>query len=119
MKTLIKEQGLVVGVVSNADGRVESYLKGAGLWELFDFVLDSHLVGVEKPDPRIFEMALAKARVAARESLYVGDLYQVDVVGARSAGLFPVLMDPLMADEYQDVARVRNVEDLARRILVD
>ena len=52
------------------------------------------MVGVEKPDPRIFHLALERAGVAAAEAVYVGDLYSVDVVGARAAGLSAILMDP-------------------------
>ena len=58
------------------------------------FVIDSAVVGVEKPDPRIFELAVRQAGVAAHEAAYVGDLYSVDVLGARAAGLHPILLDP-------------------------
>ena len=51
-------------------------------------------MGVEKPDPRIFRIALERAGVAATEAVYVGDLYSIDVVGARAAGLSAILMDP-------------------------
>ena len=83
----LRARGLRLGVVSNSDGRVEEALVAAGLRECFDVVLDSALVGVEKPDPTIFRAALAALGVAAAEALYVGDLYQVDVVGARAAGM--------------------------------
>jgi putative hydrolase of the HAD superfamily len=81
-------------VVSNSDGRVEEALVAAGLRDCFDVVLDSALVGVEKPDPAIFRAALAALGVAPDEALYVGDLYDVDVVGARAAGMEAVLLVP-------------------------
>jgi len=56
-------------------------------------VIDSTEVGVEKPDPRIFQIALDRMGVSAADALYVGDLYEVDVVGARAAGLDVVLLD--------------------------
>ena len=51
-------------------------------------------MGVEKPDPRIFQIALERAGLEPSEAAYVGDLYSIDVLGARAAGLHAVLMDP-------------------------
>lgn len=86
--------GLVVGVISNSNGSVRRTLEAHGLDTHVDFVIDSSEVGVEKPDPRIFAIGLARAGVAASEAAYVGDLYSVDVLGARAAGLAAVLIDP-------------------------
>ena len=69
-------------------------LQGLGLGRHLDFVIDSSQVGVEKPDPRIFRIALERAGMAATDAVYVGDLYSVDVLGARAAGLNAILMDP-------------------------
>jgi HAD superfamily hydrolase (TIGR01509 family) len=91
----LRGAGYVVGCVSNADGTVDRLLAGAGLAEHLSFIVDSGAVGIEKPDPRIFAMALEMAGVAPDEALYVGDLYPVDVLGARRAGIEPVLLDPL------------------------
>jgi putative hydrolase of the HAD superfamily len=88
----LRQAGLKLGVVSNSDGRVEQALEAAGLREYFDVVVDSALVGVEKPDPRIFHAALEALGVAPEEALYVGDLYEVDILGARAAGLEAVLL---------------------------
>lgn len=90
----VARAGLVAGVVSNSNGSIRSVLESTGLERYLHFVIDSAVVGVEKPDPRIFELALAAAGVAAREAVYVGDLYSVDVLGARAAGLDAVLIDP-------------------------
>ncbi|HEX6106623.1 MAG TPA: HAD-IA family hydrolase [Gemmatimonadales bacterium] len=86
--------GLRLGVVSNSDGRVEAALEAAGLREFFEVVIDSALTGVEKPDPAIFHAALGALDVAPSEALYVGDLYDVDVLGARAAGMEAVLFAP-------------------------
>lgn len=88
----LRAAGLRLGVVSNSDGRVEQALQSAGLRDYFDVVIDSSLVGVEKPDPRIFRVALDALGVEPAEALYVGDLYEVDVLGARAAGVDAVLL---------------------------
>jgi HAD superfamily hydrolase (TIGR01509 family) len=90
----LKAAGLRLGIVSNSDGRVEEALAASGLRDLFDVVIDSGVVGVEKPDPAIFRAALDALDVRAEEALYVGDLYEVDVIGARAAGIEAVLLTP-------------------------
>ncbi len=92
--SLARGRGLRVGVISNSNGSVESIFESLGLRRHLDFVLDSYVVGVEKPDPAIFRMALERAGVPASDAMYVGDLYSVDVLGARRAGLGAVLLDP-------------------------
>ena len=91
---LVRREGLKAAVISNSNGSVRSILSSLELTADLEFVLDSGEVGVEKPDPRIFELALAQARVAAAEAVYVGDLYSIDVRGARAAGMRAVLLDP-------------------------
>jgi putative hydrolase of the HAD superfamily len=81
-------------VVSNSDGRVEEALRAADLLRYFDVVIDSALVGVEKPDPAIFRAALEALDVEPGDALFVGDLYEVDVVGAQAAGMSGVLLCP-------------------------
>lgn len=109
--------GLRLGVVSNSDGRCEEALVAAGLRTYFDVVIDSELVGVEKPDPRIFSAALAELGVAPGEALYVGDIYEVDVVGARRAGLEAILLDPLGRHAGRDVRTARDIPHAAELIL--
>lgn len=88
------EAGFRLGVISNADGRIEALLEEVGLRDRVEFVVDSHVVGFEKPDPRIFLEGTRRLGLEPRECLYVGDLYPVDVVGARGAGMDAVLLDP-------------------------
>ncbi|KND57653.1 hypothetical protein BVER_02332 [Candidatus Burkholderia verschuerenii] len=95
----LRNQGVRVGVISNTDGTVQTLLDRHGWKGLFEAVIDSAVVGVQKPDSRIFEMALARVGVKANEALYVGDLPSVDVQGANDAGLRAVLYDPY--DLYQ------------------
>jgi putative hydrolase of the HAD superfamily len=108
----LKERGLILGVVSNSDGRIESALDQAGLTSYFDFFVDSFLVGVEKPDPAIFRIATERARVAPEQAAYVGDLYSVDVVGARASGLLPILYDPYDLNLKADCIRIHGLDEL-------
>ncbi len=109
----LRARGLTLGVVSNADGRVEADLERAGLRRHFATVVDSHVVGVEKPDRAIFELALARLRATPDTALYVGDVFGIDVRGARGAGLAAILMDPI--GRYPtpvDCARIRALDEL-------
>jgi putative hydrolase of the HAD superfamily len=112
----LRARGLRTAVVSNADGRVEALLHAAGLRAHLEFVLDSHLEGVEKPDPEIFRRALARLGVPAARAAYVGDIYAIDVVGARAAGLQPVLIDPVGAYPEVDCPRIERLSDLLDRL---
>jgi putative hydrolase of the HAD superfamily len=113
----LRAAGLRLGVVSNSDGRVEEALTAAGIRDRFDLVLDSALVGVEKPDPAIFRAALTALGVEPAEALYVGDLYDVDVVGARGAGMQAVLLVPDAADPGPECRRVDSLVALADDLL--
>ena len=83
----LRGRGLKLVVVSNANGRLRHLFDRVGLTKWFDHVLDSHEWGVEKPDPRLFQLALEESRADAARTVHVGDLYHVDVMGARKAGL--------------------------------
>jgi len=91
----LADRGFALGVVSNADGRIEGDLGRLGLASHFGIVIDSHVVGVEKPDPRVFALALERLGATADTALYVGDVFAIDVLGARGAGLQAVLVDVL------------------------
>jgi HAD superfamily hydrolase (TIGR01549 family) len=105
------EAGYRLGVISNADGRMEAVLTAAGLRPYLEFVVDSHRVGAEKPDPRIFHEGLRRMGLPPEEALYVGDLYPVDVVGARGVGMDAVLLDPSGVLEWP-VPSIPSVLDL-------
>jgi putative hydrolase of the HAD superfamily len=91
----LRNRGLVLGVISNSDGRIGSVLERCGIADFFQVVVDSHDVGVEKPDPRIFQLALAKTKARPEQTIYVGDIYSIDVVGAERAGMHSVLIDSI------------------------
>ena len=108
----LRRRGYRLGVISNADGRVEGLLDMVGLRPHFELVVDSGVVGVEKPDPRIFHLALEQMGVAPAEAVYVGDIYEIDMVGARAAGMRPILIDPLWKWDDKDCERIRGIHDL-------
>jgi HAD superfamily hydrolase (TIGR01549 family) len=109
-----RARGLRLVVVSNANGRLQRLFDRLDLSRWFDVLLDSHEWGVEKPDPRLFHLALERSGAEAARTVHVGDLYHVDVAGARRAGLADALLFDV-ADLYGgfDCPRVRRLVDVA------
>ncbi len=89
----LKQRGVVLGVVSNWDSRLTSILENVGLAHYFDFILASAEVGSAKPDPGIFQAALSQSGIPASAACHIGDEIPTDVVGARSQGIDPILID--------------------------
>lgn len=113
----LRAAGYFLAVISNSNGTVESELRRAGLGGCLEFVIDSAIVGVEKPHPEIFRMALRRANVRPEEAVYVGDLYSTDIGGAQAAGLRGILYDRVAAYPDADCLRVcslRGLVDLLR-----
>ena len=107
-----------IGVISNADGKIEDVLRRCEIADCFLSITDSGLVGYEKPHPEIFRQALATLDARPEESLYVGDVYSVDYLGATGAGMQAVLMDCPGAYIKRGVARVESLPEL-RTMLAD
>ena len=109
-------RGPGLAVVSNSDGQAQRHLELAGLRHFFAVVIDSAEVGLRKPDPGIFHLALAALHQPPANALYVGDLPDIDMAGARSAGMRALLYDPW--DTYADTAeaRLRSLAGLTRLI---
>jgi len=101
-----------IAVISNADGRIEDVLQRCGIARCFRTITDSGLVGYEKPHPEIFHQALKSMNVAPQESLYVGDVYSVDYLGATGAGMQALLMDVPGAYRDKGVPRVESLAEL-------
>jgi FMN phosphatase YigB (HAD superfamily) len=112
----LRQLGLRLAVVSNSNGTVARILESLDLARWLDLVVDSAVVGFEKPDPRIFRHAAAALGVEPEEAVHVGDLYSVDVAGARAAGLRAILLDPYDAWRVDDCPKARDVADAARLI---
>jgi putative hydrolase of the HAD superfamily len=108
--------GLKLVVVSNANGVLHRMFDRVGLTGYFHEICDSCVEGVEKPDRRFFEIALRRAGAEARTTMHVGDLYYVDVIGARNTGLQQMLIDPHGLYEEYDAERVASLDQLADRV---
>jgi FMN phosphatase YigB (HAD superfamily) len=112
----LRALGIELVAVSNSDGSAEAVLERVGLRPLLRAVFDSHEVGFEKPDPRIFFHALEKTGTSAGTTLHVGDLYGADVEGGRAAGLHTALLDPFGDWESADCHRYRDVTSLVETL---
>src|SRR3984885_11314092 len=101
-----------IAVISNADGKIDAVLRRCGILDCFQSITDSGNVGCEKPHPAIFAAALREMKADAAESLYVGDVYSVDYVGARQAGMQAVLFDVAGAYRERNFPRVESLAEL-------
>ncbi len=101
-----------IAVISNADGRIADVLRRCGIANCFLTITDSGHVGYEKPHPEIFRQALKSMNAQPEESLYVGDVYSVDYLGATGAGMQAILMDVPGAYAERGVERVESLEEL-------
>lgn len=108
----LKETGYILGVISNRDKPFLDVLRDHNIDEFFDFSMAAGEVQVWKPEPGIFEHGLQRVNVPAQEAIYVGDNYYADVVGARAAGLQPVLYDPLGIFPDSDCATIKSFDEL-------
>ena len=82
-------------------------------------IVDSHVVGVAKPDPRIFEHALpCFPGIAPERIAYVGDSVTMDIGGARAAGLHPILLDPYDDHADADFERIRSLRELLAMLTI-
>jgi putative hydrolase of the HAD superfamily len=89
----LHERKLIVGLLTNFAKDMNPLITKVGLAPYIDFVTTPYSAGADKPDPKIFYAALKQAAVTAEEAIYIGDQYKVDIVGARSAGIKPLLID--------------------------
>jgi HAD superfamily hydrolase (TIGR01509 family) len=113
----LRAAGVKLAVVSNSEGTVGALLAEVGLARHLDTVVDSWVVGVAKPDPRIFRIALERLAVSATDAVMVGDSLAADVAGAQAAGMDAVLLDPLDVHPASDVLRFADVPAVVDALL--
>lgn len=109
-----RERGFKLGVISNAEGQIKRLIEHANLGDRFDAIIDSDVVGFVKPDERIFMHAVERVGSRPERSVHVGDLFEVDVTGARRAGLTPILVDPYGLNEEADCIKIQRAVDLPK-----
>jgi putative hydrolase of the HAD superfamily len=109
-----KSAGYKLAIVSNAEGQVEADARRFGLADYFDVIIDSHVVGVAKPDPRIFQIALERLGVAPGEARFAGDIYSIDVVGAHAAGIEARLIDQHRRYSWVEHEKIGHIRELHR-----
>jgi HAD superfamily hydrolase (TIGR01509 family) len=112
----LRQRGLKLTIVSNANGKLRVLFDRLALAGCVDCLLDSHDEKVEKPDPRFFDIALERSGARRETTIHVGDLYHVDVIGARAAGLRGVLLDEAGLSPEADCPRVRSLAELVDQI---
>jgi len=109
----LKERGLITGLISNIEQDMSETLDKLGLSSRLDIVVTSQDAGYTKPQKEIFQYALKKAGIKPNEAVYVGDQYQVDVIGANDAGMKGILLD---RDNYYkeelDCPRIKSLGEL-------
>ena len=105
-------QKYATAVISNSDGKIDTVLRRCEICDCFASVTDSGNVGHEKPHPAIFAAALRQMNADPAQSLYVGDVYSVDYLGARAAGMQAILFDVAGAYCEQQVPRVESLGEL-------
>ena len=114
----LARRGLRLGVVSNWSPRLAGLLQGLGLGGRFEVVVSSAAERVEKPEPRIFTLALERAGVEPAEALHAGDHLEKDCLAARAAGMRCVLVDHAGREPARpDPPRVSSLPELEEYVL--
>lgn len=108
----LREAGLALGIVSNFEAWLEDWFGVHDLVETFPVRVISGLEGIEKPDERIYRIALQRAGVDAADAVYVGDNPEFDVDPPAALGMFPVLVDRRGRHPDHAGARVTDLRDL-------
>jgi HAD superfamily hydrolase (TIGR01549 family) len=114
----LQEEGYHLGLLTNRENldRFHALLEQFGLHRYFALILAAGEVGVSKPHPGIFQAALDRMAATAAESLYVGDNYWADVLGAQGAGIRPVLLDPLGLFPEAECVVLQRIDELPARL---
>jgi len=113
----LKKRGLTIGLVSNVVKDMEPTYTQLGIQPYLDFKVTSSEVGCDKPQPEIFMAALEKAQVKPEESIFVGDQYHLDIVGARGVGIKGLLIDRNdYSPEITDCPRIHSLTEITQYI---
>jgi HAD superfamily hydrolase (TIGR01549 family) len=108
----LKARGFALGILSNFSANCEDVLRLVGIHSYFSFFVVSALAGVEKPDPRIFDLTVRAANQPRADIVYIGDSVFHDIQGARRAGIDAILVDRQNQHRDWNGARVQNLQKL-------
>jgi HAD superfamily hydrolase (TIGR01549 family) len=108
----LQQAGYFMAVLSNRDKPFQDVLVSHSLSEFFEYSLAAGEVNIFKPEPGVFEHALKQTNLTAGETVYIGDNYYADVIGARRAGLRPILYDPNGIFPDTDCATIKSFDEL-------
>jgi len=108
----LKQAGYYMAVLSNRDKPFDNILLSHNISEFFEYSLAAGEVDIFKPDPRVFTHALSQTNQIADESVYIGDNYYADVIGAQRAGLRPILYDPNGIFPEADCPTIKSFDEL-------
>lgn len=113
----LKGSGFTVGAISDWETTLPALLTELGIAPYLDALAVSAFVGVTKPNPRLFQDALRQANAAPESSLHIGDWYELDVAGARAAGMQAMLFDHQNRRPDADCPRVTTFDALTKYLL--
>lgn len=108
----LRDEGYRMSIISNSDGTVEQELHYQGMRGYFERVYDSEVVGVEKPEPRIYELALNDLGLQPEDAVFVGDMFHIDIWGANRVGIPGLHLDPLGLYEEWPGAHIQDLRQL-------
>ncbi len=113
--TRLRNRGLILGLISNMDSDITPLCRKLGLIPLLQIVVTSQTSGHTKPEAEIFKAAAKEAGIKASEAVFVGDQYQIDVLGANGAGMQGILIDRngIFADVSQGL-RIQSLNELEK-----
>lgn len=114
---LLRERRLILGLISNVGKDMQKTYKDLGFEPYLNYYVTSHEVGFDKPQPEIFQAALQKAETKPEESLYIGDQYDLDIIGARGVGMKAVLIDRKnWFPDMKDCPRIQSLDEIVKYI---
>jgi putative hydrolase of the HAD superfamily len=113
----LRSKGYKMGVISNRSSSIDDEIRELGFDTYLDFYFTSGDIQIWKPDPGVFEHALFLAESRPETTAYIGDNYYTDILGAKNAGLYPILYDPRNIFPDVDCQVITDISDLVPRIV--
>jgi len=113
----LRQLGYKIGVLSNRSNSIDDQIRELGFDVYLDFYFSSGDIQIWKPDPEVFEHALYLAESTPETTAYIGDNYYTDIIGARNAGIYPILYDPRNIFPDVDCQVIADISGLVSQIV--